>query len=425
MKNNIKNIRKGITVLLLAVMIASIFAIAPSAAFDDASEVIELPADNVASGPTNSIIPGGFFVYANFGHGDQGYVRGQGVGGYGDMLYVTSGGYCYVYKVSIPAGADPNDCPLFNGQPMAPRTLTLLQKYYFVGDGVSSYQSTNEWYVDDTGIYYGANRGIYKWNRNSDGTFGSYVGKVVTPSLGAQTLAYDSLNDVWYGGLANRKIYSISTGGASWTYEFTYPTYAGSHHDGMEFVAGHLFISDMTSNWIGQWKKNPDGTWTEVDRFGYTSTVEDDVEGMGFGPLGHLWATGWNRLYELGGGPLGVALAGIPDQTICAGESFDTFDLDDYVTGTGPFTWSYSGNVNLGVSIDSENVVTVTYPTVWTGSETITFTVTGPAGSSSDDATFTVNVCVPEFPTMPSMTLSIVAILGMVLLISLRKKREQ
>jgi hypothetical protein len=371
MKNNTKNVRKGITAILFAVvMIASVFAVVPAMA---------------------DIIPGGFFVYANFASGDQGYVSGQSVGGYGDMLYVTSGGYCYVYKVSIPAGADPDDHPLFNGQPMAARTLTFQQKYNFVADGVPSYQSTNEWYVDATGIYYGVNSGIHKWNRNSDGTFGSYVGKVVTPGLsGAQTLAYDSLNDVWYAGHWNRNIYSISTGGASWTYEFTYPTYAGSHHDGMEFVAGHLFISDMTSNWIGQWKKNPDGSWTEVDRFGYTSPVDDDVEGMGFGPLGHLWATGWSRLYELGGGPLVVALSGIPDQCIFVGESFNTFDLDDYVSGAGPFMWTYSGTVNLGVSIDGENVVTVTYPAGWTGSETITFTATGPMGSASDDATFTV-----------------------------------
>ncbi len=85
----------------------------------------------------------------------------------------------------------------------------------------------------------------------------------------------------------------------------------------------------------------------------------------------------------------------IPDQTIYEGETFATFDLDDYVTDPydtdAGVTWTYSGNSNLTVSIDGSNVVTITYPGGWTGAETITFTATDGGGlSDSDPATFTV-----------------------------------
>jgi len=94
--------------------------------------------------------------------------------------------------------------------------------------------------------------------------------------------------------------------------------------------------------------------------------------------------------YEVGGGALQAAVEGIPDQCIFAGESFATFDLDDYTVGVPPFTWAVSGAVSLSVNIDVDNVATVTYAG-WTGSETITFTVTDSRGyMASDDATFTV-----------------------------------
>lgn len=258
-----------------------------------------------------------FLTYANFGSDSSCYTPGQGVGGYENKLYVaTNGQYCYVYEVSIPEGADPNmhpDNPEATG-PMAPRTLTFVERHDIRADiygetGINSiYQSVSEFYVDDSGIYYGPGPGgIHKWDHDWN-----YQGRVVDVSLIAQTLAYDADNDIWYGGLAGRQIYSFKPGiNTSWQYEFTYPTYEGWHHDGLEFVNGYLWISDMTSNWIGQWKKNPDGTWEELARFYYDNPVEDDVEGMGFGPLGHLWVTGWNRLYEIGGKELGVVLKGI------------------------------------------------------------------------------------------------------------------
>ncbi|HHJ51745.1 MAG TPA: hypothetical protein ENJ89_01005, partial [Caldithrix abyssi] len=87
----------------------------------------------------------------------------------------------------------------------------------------------------------------------------------------------------------------------------------------------------------------------------------------------------------------------IPDQTVQEGESFTSFDLDDYVSDPDntdeELTWTYSGNTDLIVNIDAQtHVATVTAPdSEWNGSETITFTATDPGGlSDSDPATFTV-----------------------------------
>lgn len=97
-------------------------------------------------------------------------------------------------------------------------------------------------------------------------------------------------------------------------------------------------------------------------------------------------------------------LEGIPDQCILSGDSFDTFDLDNYTTGS-PDHYNYSGNVNLSVSIDPEHVVTISYTAPWTGSETILFTAYDASNTSvdSDDAIF--EVCpVPLVGDIPGQT---------------------
>ena len=267
-----------------------------------------------------------FLTYANFGSDNSCYTPGQGVGGYENRLYVARGDVCYVYNVSIPEGEDPDTHPN-NPEapgPMATRSLNLIETYNFAADCGWSGGHHAEFYVEENYIYYGPDRygvgGIEKWAKNPDGTFGAYHGRVKdkngnpipVPPINGETFTYDPATNAWYTCTRGRAVYSFDMDAdTSWQYEFTYPTYEGSHHDGLEFVNGFLWISDMTTNWIGQWKKNPDGSWEEVARFYYDNPIEDDVEGMGFGPLGHLWVTGWNRLYEIGGKELGVVIKGI------------------------------------------------------------------------------------------------------------------
>jgi hypothetical protein len=350
------------------------------------------------------------------------------------LLYVGNGnGVCYIYKVSIPSGSDPDTHPSnpYNTGTMATRTFTLVGTHDFDADCGWHGGHHAEFYIDANYIYYGVyNGGIEKWAKNADGTFGTYLGKVTDkngnpiPSNGDETFAYDADNNVWYTCDRSRNVYSFDADDdTAWQYEFLYPSYAGGHHDGMEFVNGYLWVSDMTSDYIGQWEHTATG-WVEVDRFSYS--YGKYVEGMGFGPLGHFWMSSTSYdIYEIGGGKLGVALTDIPDQSICVGESFNTFDLDDYAGGATGLTWTYSGASFLTVSIDPvTHVCTVTYPSGWISSETITFTATCPVGNvNSDDATFTVSTCVPEFSTI---AIPVASILGLLFFFNYRKrKREQ
>jgi hypothetical protein len=104
----------------------------------------------------------------------------------------------------------------------------------------------------------------------------------------------------------------------------------------------------------------------------------------------------------------------IPDQTIAEGSTFGTIALDDYVTDAETadenIAWTYSGNIELTVSI-VDRVATITIPDVnWNGSETITFTATDDDVSTPlsdfDEASFTVTAenDAPTFTSLPDTT---------------------
>ncbi|MEZ5357585.1 MAG: tandem-95 repeat protein [Candidatus Zixiibacteriota bacterium] len=107
-------------------------------------------------------------------------------------------------------------------------------------------------------------------------------------------------------------------------------------------------------------------------------------------------------------------LTNIPDQTVAEGETFTTFDLDDYVTDVdntdAEMTWTYTGNTELTVSIDVDNIVTIGIPTVfWNGAETITFRATDPGTLFAEDAaTFTVTSVgdAPVVSDIPDQTIA-------------------
>jgi hypothetical protein len=86
----------------------------------------------------------------------------------------------------------------------------------------------------------------------------------------------------------------------------------------------------------------------------------------------------------------------IDDQTIFAGDDFEMFDLDDHLVELDgdPVLWSWSGETFLQISVNAENIVTITPPSnYWTGSETITFRVEDDTGFSAwdtEEATYTV-----------------------------------
>ncbi len=91
----------------------------------------------------------------------------------------------------------------------------------------------------------------------------------------------------------------------------------------------------------------------------------------------------------------GPVVSNIPDQTIDTDESFANINLDNYVddpdNNPDQIDWILSGASDLTVNIDSNRVATVTFPSGWSGSDTITFIAWDPDRHfDSDPATFTV-----------------------------------
>ncbi|MBS3155050.1 tandem-95 repeat protein, partial [Candidatus Woesearchaeota archaeon] len=86
----------------------------------------------------------------------------------------------------------------------------------------------------------------------------------------------------------------------------------------------------------------------------------------------------------------------IPSITFDEDMSDSSIDLDNYVSDVdntlNEITWTYSGDVNVHVNIDSDNIITFTANPNWNGQETITFTATDLGGlSDSDDVLVSVN----------------------------------
>ena len=86
----------------------------------------------------------------------------------------------------------------------------------------------------------------------------------------------------------------------------------------------------------------------------------------------------------------------IPDQTIEEKNEFESISLSDYVTDVDDdvmkLKWTVSGNKDLKFDIDKYGSANIKIPNeYWNGSETVTFTVTDPAGASAKTtAKFTV-----------------------------------
>jgi hypothetical protein len=80
----------------------------------------------------------------------------------------------------------------------------------------------------------------------------------------------------------------------------------------------------------------------------------------------------------------------IPDQSIIAGQNFTDIRLDNYVTdpdnADSQITWSFSGNVNLMIAIDTNRIAKITIlDKNWRGSEVLTFTAKDPDGLTASD----------------------------------------
>lgn len=127
----------------------------------------------------------------------------------------------------------------------------------------------------------------------------------------------------------------------------------------------------------------PNNRWDGQETIVFTAT---DATGMSDSDAAVFTVTGVNDA---------PVVSDIPDQTIDEGDAFAVIHLDSYVSDDdmpAEMTWTYSGNVELGVVLENR-VMTLTAPTDnWYGQETLVFTATDPSGLYAGDvATFTVN----------------------------------
>ena len=326
MKNNTKNIRKEITAILFATMMALVLAMSfPMIASADYIDT---------TGPT-----GEYYQYATFSVGDgSGYLGGGDVDSYGDLIYVNrDGDHLDVYQVTLldsdldgvlepdqhPDNIGPDGIPGTADDavgPMEQRTLTYLTTY-----------NVPHLEVATVGEIYAAVDRVYFLGDDKEGDIYEYVfstgitSVVVDSSVdvtgsyyGLSHLGYDDVNDKWYAGQEvsdpnRRRVYSWN--GSSWVFEFDFASLGGGHMDGLEVVTDpstnipYVYVSDMTSDYLGQWRyDSATASWVEQNLFKYSGTA-GNVEGMGFGALGHFWATtgfaSSGTLYEIGGGELG------------------------------------------------------------------------------------------------------------------------
>ena len=274
-----------------------------------------------------------YYVYSKFnapGTGlvfsAGGYVEDYGVPGtWGDEIqyvyFIQVGTPRLAYKVKVwvtnHGGADDptpyidirqhpaHDDPAHVG-PIEPRHFEVVSTRDITAYSDDGGLACTEFHVDATGVYigaypYGIHRFDHDWN---------YLGQIApaSPAYGA-SLAYDHARGIWFACTHSRAVYQISdTNGdgdlmdESWQYLFTHPSYGGGHHDGMEFVGGYLWISDMTSDVLAKWKYDSGtDTWAEVETYTYSEAAV--VEGMGYGPNASFWIAGFGSgyTYELGG----------------------------------------------------------------------------------------------------------------------------
>ncbi len=101
----------------------------------------------------------------------------------------------------------------------------------------------------------------------------------------------------------------------------------------------------------------------------------------------------------------------IPNITFPEDGSDSSIDLDNYVSDVdntdAEMTWTFTGNVNIIVSINPvTQVVTFTAPTNWFGQETITFRATDPGGLWDENATTVTVTSVNDPPVASNLAIS-------------------
>ncbi len=263
-----------------------------------------------------------FYEFSAYGGAGMEY----DVASYGNTIYYGGGASVYSVDVAI-ADMSKVDEPRYLADGTTPnpnyqpRTFSNQQSYNLHNSPTLRSQSVGEMWVDANYIYTGGtNHSIYAFDKTTGayaaGASHMYAGGLPAGSGWGSPPSLLSYGDgKWWAGDELQRVYS-STDGSNWIYEFnSIPTAGGSHLDGLAFVNGNVWLSDMTSNFLMRYGlgDNPETGavetgWNQWNIFDYTEELGGTaklVEGMGFGALGHFWAGSGSVIYEVGGGDIG------------------------------------------------------------------------------------------------------------------------
>ncbi len=305
---------------------------------DPAAEQICDPVSGscVGAQPLGNTTPTGvYYQYAEFCTADGVFLGGFDIGSLGEDLYVNRDGqHIDIYHVELEDTdgdglLEPNQHPENPDEPgeIEYRTITLIETLDIpisdhsgtLCDGWST--CSNELYPSQDAIFFtsqaSGRMGVDRYDRTTQQV------SVVAPlpnNLGLnQVLGFDDINNQWFTLNYERHVYFYHEQTAEWALAFVYPSLAGVHADGLEVVTDpstnipYVYVSDMTSDFLGQYVRGSDGRWQQSNLFAYNRGAGDYIEGMGFGALGHFWMSAvvnpsniheTNCIYEIGGGDL-------------------------------------------------------------------------------------------------------------------------
>jgi len=213
-----------------------------------------------------------------------------------EYVIFNDNGTGYIYRVEV--NGNPNAHPNVNNQPSAERVFTFVSSS---PNTLPSWGSVDEFYVDKTGIYFGSARQIKHW----DFDWSNEENNLSNGGLSSETLARNTTTGEWWTATGRRDVYKYNNSTNQWEKQFRYPDLGGWHHDGMEIVRDHLYLSDMTTDRVIDYKLNSTGQVQDTSSYSIAdyNAPGVDVEGMGFGPNQHFWMSA-GKAYEVGAGKL-------------------------------------------------------------------------------------------------------------------------
>ena len=247
------------------------------------------------------------------GYIDETNALGRGEGK--EYLVFASDGKGQLYEVVTNGDPALHPCDPENTGPVAPRNFIHVS----TGPVLPITSHNYGFYIDETGIYYGMiNTGILHW----DFDWNPINDTLPSPlPIYTQSFARNPDTGDFWAGESNRRIYRCKKGETNWSFAFEYPDLGGNHHDGLAYANGSLFISDMTSDHIIQYRLDDEGNPIDpgnmpFNQFDYSASPH--VEMMEFGPNLHIWVGGWgdHSIYEIGGGELQKFLNKAPEVEI-------------------------------------------------------------------------------------------------------------